>query len=72
MQVYLREFLYWVCRYNFHPIVSKIDTKENDIADFLSRNYSDSDADLFFTRENLPPQTKLSNIESDFELEADW
>ena len=42
------------------------------MADLLSRNYSDSDADLFFTRENLPPKTKLSNIESDFELIADW
>ena len=72
MQVYLREFLFWVCKYNFHPIVTKIGTKENDIADFLSRNYSDEDASMFFTRENLPPQIKLINSESDFELEADW
>ena len=72
MQVYLREFLYWVCLYNFHPIVSKIATKENDIADFLSRNYCDTDASIFFARQNLPPQTKLINSESDFELIADW
>ena len=39
MQSYLREFLYLVCKFNFSPIVSKINTKENDIADFLSRNY---------------------------------
>ena len=56
MQIYLREFLFWVCVFNFHPIVSKIATKENDIADFLSRNFSESDANAFFIRENLPPQ----------------
>merc|ERR1711954_240925 len=72
MQKYLREFLHWVCIFNFHPIVSKIGTKENDIADFLSRNHSESDASVFFSKENLPPQTKLSNSESDFLLEADW
>ena len=72
MQKYLREFLYWVCKYNFHPIVSKINTKENDIADFLSRNYCDNDATLFFARENLPPQYKLSHSESDFKMVANW
>ena len=72
MQVYLREFLYWVCLYNFEPIVSKIGTKENDVADFLSRNFSESDAELFFTRENLSPQTKLFTSDSDFLLQADW
>ena len=72
MQIYLREFLYWVCIFNFHPVVSKIGTKENDVADFLSLNYSKDDADCFFTRENLPPQEKLSISESDFTLKADW
>ena len=73
MQIYLREFLFWVCYYNFHPIVTKIATKENDIADFLSRNYSKSDADIFFAKENFPPpQTKLRFSDSDFTLQADW
>ena len=72
MQIYLREFLYWVCIYNFHPVVSKIGTKENDIADFLSRNYFEEDADNFFARENLPPQYKLFLSDSDFKLKADW
>ena len=72
MQIYLREFLFWVCCFNFHPIVSKIASKENDIADFLSRNYSKSDADTFFEKEKLPPQTKLFFTDSDFTLQADW
>ena len=44
MQRYLREFLYWVCHFNFRPVVSKIGTKENDVADFLSRNFCPKDA----------------------------
>ena len=72
MQIYLREFLYWVCKYNFHPTVSKISTHENDIVNFLSRNYSETDAESFFTREKLPPQTKLALSDSDFDLYADW
>ena len=68
MQMYLREFLFWVCRYNFHPIVSKISTKDNDIADFLSRNYFESDANSFFARENFPAQTKLFLTDSDLTL----
>ena len=28
MQQLLREFLYWVCKFNFFPIVHKIGTKE--------------------------------------------
>ena len=43
MQSYLREFLFLVCRLNFSPVVSKISTKDNDIADFLSRNYTPND-----------------------------
>ena len=72
MQSYLREFLYSVCKYNFQPIVSKINTRENDIADFLSRNYNDEDAALFFQRENLclPEKVEISNFHYDFV--ADW
>ena len=72
MQRYLREFLFWVCRFNFNPIVSKIASKENDVADFLSRNFSQADADIFFTKEGLPPQTKLTLTDTDFCLQADW
>ena len=72
MQMYLREFLFWVCFYNFMPTVSKISTKDNDIADFLSRNYIENDAKLFFERENLPIQQLLNVSDSDFSFKADW
>jgi len=48
MQKLLREFLYWVCRFNFFPVVTKIGTKENYVADFIGRNTDVSDIDNFF------------------------
>ena len=72
MQIYLREFLFWVCKFNFKPIVSKIATKKNDIADFLSRNFDENDAKNFFLDQNLPPQQKIAIHDVDFELQADW
>ena len=72
MQIYLREFLFYVCLFNFHPVVSKISSKENDVSDFLSRNFSDADAKLFFLKENLPSQTKVEVDDSDFLLRANW
>ena len=53
------------------PTVSKISTKDNDIAD-LSRTYIENDAKLFFERENLPIQQLLNVSDSDFSFKADW
>ena len=72
MQKYLREFLFWVCKFNFHPTVSKIGTKENDIADFLSRNFCRSDATKFFEKEGISPMVQIEISEEEFELKADW
>ena len=72
MQAFLREFLFFVCKFNFQPVVNKINTKENDLADFLSRNFNDTDAKSFFLKENviLPPKFDISD--SDFIFIADW
>ena len=72
MQKYLREFLFWVCHFNFRPVVSKIGTKENDIADFLSRNFNQVDAKLFFEREKLPEMICMEIPDDFFSLKADW
>ena len=72
MQAHLREFLYWVCQFNFYPLVCKIGTRENDIADFISRNYRETDAISFFERENLPVPKKLIVSDSDYTFIADW
>ena len=72
LQAYLREFLFWVCNFNFQPIMSKINTKENDIADFLSRNFSDHDALIFFENNSLSLPNKVEVSENDYEFIADW
>ena len=72
MQAFLREFLYWICKFNFKPVVSKIGTKQNNVADFLSRNFSESDASTFFHKENLPSAKSVHIPDSAFEFIADW
>ena len=72
MQAYLREFLFWVCHYKFHPILSNISSKENDIADYLSRNHIDSYAMAFFQKIDLPCPKKLFTSDSDYTFVADW
>ena len=72
MQRFLREFLYHACKLNFIPVVSKIGTKENDIADFISRNYNSDDARIFFAKQNIPPLRKLEISDELFDLQAEW
>ena len=43
MQQLLREFLFWVCKYNFAPVLQKIKSEDNNIADFISRNHNEVD-----------------------------
>ena len=72
MQKYLREFLYFVCKFNFCPVVSKIGTKENDFADFLSRNFWKNDAEAFFMKSNLPSLIYRDITDDLFDFVADW
>ena len=72
MQSLLREFLYWVCLFKFNPVVSKIGTKENFVADFLSRNFSMPDAATFFEKNNLGAMNFIPLDNSMFMFQADW
>ena len=72
MQQLLREFLFFVCTYNFMPVVSKIGTKENLIADFLSRNFNPKDANDFFLKNSLSSMKSIPLTDDLFEMQADW
>ena len=72
MQSLLREFLFYVCTFNFSPVASKIGTKENLIADFLSRNFNPVDAVSFFIKQGLGPLKNIPLHDSVFEMKADW
>ena len=66
------EFLFWVCKFNFRPIVSKIGTKQNYIADFISRNYNLNDATDFFAKNELSNMKCIVIDDNYFCLHADW
>ena len=72
LQQLLREFLFWVCKFNFFPVLEKIGTKENHIADFISRNHIPADIDNYFESCGLPIQFKVDIPPSWFDFQADW
>ena len=72
MQKYLREFLYWVCTFNVYPILQKISTTDNHIADFISRNHNTSDIDANFEKNGYPSQKNIFIPDAWFSLVADW
>ena len=53
MQMLLREFLYFVCSRSFNPIIRHVSSKENSVADFLSRNHK-TDLISCYLKENYP------------------
>ena len=72
MQELLREFLFWVCKYNFFLIVEKIETKENHIADYLSRVYDSDLIDKYLTSEGFDNSSCVDIPLSWYEFQADW
>ena len=72
MQQLLREFLYWVCKYNFFPIVHKIGTKENCHADYISRVYDQANTDKYFESCGYKNQSKVKIPLSWFSFKAEW
>ena len=72
MQQLLREFLFWVCKFNFCPVLEKIGTKENYIADFLSRNHNVSDINNYFEKNGFPIQKKVLIPIEWFSFQAEW
>ena len=65
MQKLLREFLFWVCKFNFYPVLQKISTKDNHIADYLSRNHNSKDIEIYLEKQGFPDQKK-------FDIPLDW
>ena len=65
MSAFLREFLYLVVHFKFLPVVKHIGTKENFVADYLSRNFSMVKAAEFFASHrmaNMKPRAVPDNM----------
>ena len=72
MQRCLREFLYYVTKFKFEPVMVWIPTKENHIADFISRNHNPDDIKKMFAEVGLPDMKPTEITDEMFNFIADW
>ena len=72
MAKFLREFLLLVVKYKFIPIVKKISTSDNWVADFVSRSFDYSEHQAFFVANNLPAMTPIAIPDHQFLFSASW
>ena len=68
----LREFLYVVCLKKFAPIIRKIDTKSNFLADHISRRYDHESAENLFHSVGRPGMRRINVPDIRFKLSAPW
>ena len=72
MAKFLREFLLLVVTYKFYPLVSKIGTKENWCADFISRVFDPLEHKKFFHQHKMSPLSPVYIPDSQFSFTAAW
>ena len=72
MNTLLREFLYVVCLKKFSPILRKIDTKSNYLADHILRRHDVESADKVFTTSGKHGMVKVDVSDNRFKLSAPW
>ena len=68
----LREFKYWVCRFRFYPIMRKISTGDNIIADHISRRHDDDAAQAVFAAHGLGHMDFVDAPDRLFDLTSTW
>ena len=68
----LREFLFVVVTHKFYPVVRKIGTKENELADFVSRRFDPVAAAAIFSRAGLNNMQLIKPNARFFDLSAKW
>ena len=72
MASFLREYLYLVVLYKFHPIVSYVNTKDNFVADYLSQNFAPEKAKTFFRSHDTGQMSPLQVPPHMFHFKTDW
>lgn len=68
----LREFLYVVVTLKFFPVVRKISTSENKLADNISRCFDTDVAQRLFSKSGLHGMVRVMPKKKFFELTATW
>ena len=72
MLVLLQEFLYITCTRNFTPVFRKIGSKENLIADFISRKHDPEVIASFLKSKDFKPLELIEAPDNLFTLNANW
>ena len=68
----LQEFLYIACTRGFTPVFRKVGTKENYIADFLSRNHNSTSIAAYCEGKGHPMHTRVEAPDNLFSLRSNW
>ena len=68
----LREFLYLVVTMKFFPVVRKIGTKTNEIADHISRYFDEDAAAKVFAKYGLKHMKRITPKTKYFSLSSSW
>ena len=72
MQELLREFMYIVCTRRFFPVFKKIGTKENHVADYISRCHDPGVLEKYFRDNSIPVRTPRVVLDTLFKLRSNW
>ena len=68
----LREFKYLVCKFRFYPIMRKISSEDNAIADHISRRHDDDAAQSIFSDHGLGHMDQIDAADRLFDLTNPW
>ena len=68
----LREFLHVVVTKKFYPVIRKISSKENHLADHISRRFDEHAATELFSKSGLPGMVRVTPKGTFFTLTATW
>ena len=68
----LREFKYLVCKYKFYPVMRKIKTDDNSVADHISRRHDHAAAQSLFDTHGLGNMILVEVPDKLFDMTAPW
>lgn len=68
----LREFLYVVVTRKFYPVVRKISSADNHLADHISRHFDTASAKALFSASGLTGMRQVMPKRKFFDLTATW
>ena len=72
LQDCLREFLYHVCVFKFQPVLIRISTVDNHIADFISRNHDTDSIEKMFESKGIAGMKPIVVDDIMFDLVGNW